>query len=152
MFGRWLDIPRRHVWYGDETASYGWSGQRSEPKQWNEQLHGLRVKLQTYNNKPFNGVLANLYRNGQDCMHWHADNEAELGLNPMIAAISLGAERRFSLRHNQRQYPPHRLQLGHGSLLLMTDSTQAHWQHALPRSKRVNTARISLTFRHISST
>ncbi|MGB0866426.1 MAG: alpha-ketoglutarate-dependent dioxygenase AlkB family protein [Granulosicoccaceae bacterium] len=149
LFGRQVAIPRLHAWYGDPLASYGWSGQRATPLPWTPELAQLRDKLKAHCDSSFNGVLANLYRDGQDCMHWHADNEPELGSRPTIAAISLGAERRFSLRHKHRAHPTHRLQLGHGSLLLMGGECQRHWQHALPRSMRVPGARISLTFRFI---
>ena len=149
MFGKWLDIPRRHAWYGDIDASYAWSGQRAEPLAWDAHLQTLRERLQQQTAQAFNGVLANLYRDGQDCMHWHSDDEKELGSEPLIAAISLGAERRFALRHKHRQFPTHRLQLAHGSLLLMGGKCPQHWQHVLPRSTRVDQPRISLTFRHI---
>lgn len=149
LFGKWVDIPRQHAWYGDKQASYAWSGQRAEPLRWESHLQSLREQLQDHTNSRFNGVLANLYRDGQDCMHWHADDEKELGQKPLIAAISLGAERRFALRHKQREYPTHRLQLAHGSLLLMGGDCQQHWQHNLPRSARVQQPRISLTFRWI---
>lgn len=149
MFGQWLSIPRQHAWYGDTQASYGWSGQRAEPLPWVPELEQLRQALQQDSSALFNGVLANLYRDGQDCMHWHSDDEAELGQQPLVAAISLGAERRFSLRHKGRTYPTHRLQLGHGSLLLMGGDCQHDWQHALPRSARVDKPRISLTYRYI---
>lgn len=149
MFGKWLNIPRQHAWYGDAKASYGWSGQRAEPLPWAPELEQLRQAIQQETSAPFNGVLANLYRDGQDCMHWHSDDEAELGEQPLVAAISIGAERRFSLRHKSRTYATHRLQLAHGSLLLMGGDCQHDWQHALPRSARVDTPRISLTYRHI---
>lgn len=149
LFGKWLSIPRQHAWYGDTQASYGWSGQRAEPLPWAPELEQLRQMLQQDTSAPFNGVLANLYRNGNDCMHWHSDDEAELGQRPLVAAISLGAERRFSLRHKSRAYPTHRLQLGHGSLLLMGGNCQHDWQHALPRSTRIDKPRISLTYRYI---
>lgn len=149
MFGKWLSIPRQHAWYGDAQAGYGWSGQRAEPLPWAPELEKSRQALQQFTRTPFNGVLANLYRDGQDCMHWHSDDETELGQRTLVAAISIGAERRFSLRHKNRTYPTHRLQLAHGSLLLMGGNCQHEWQHALPRSTRVDKPRISLTYRHI---
>lgn len=152
MFGKWLSIPRQHAWYGDAQANYGWSGQRAEPLPWAPELEQLRQALQQDTGALFNGVLANLYRDGEDCMHWHSDDETELGRQPLVAAISIGAERRFSLRHKSRAYPTHRLQLGHGSLLLMGGDCQHDWQHALPRSTRVDKPRISLTYRYIHST
>lgn len=150
LFGKWVAIPRQHAWYGDAHASYGWSGQRAEAQTWHPLLEDLRNQLSEHCRQPFNGVLANLYRDGSDCMHWHADNEKELGSQPFIAAISLGAQRRFTLRHKQRSYATRRLALAAGSLLLMGGDCQAHWQHALPRSKRLTDPRISLTYRAVN--
>jgi len=94
-------------------------------------------------------VLANLYRDGRDCMGWHSDDEPELGARPLIASLSLGATRRFALRH--RRDPSRRLvlELPAGSLLLMRGQTQARWRHALPRTARPVGPRINLTFRRI---
>ncbi len=150
LFGKWVAIPRQHAWYGDPQASYGWSGQRAETLSWHPLLRQLRDRLSEHCQSPLNGVLANLYRDGEDCMHWHADNERELGDKPLIAALSFGAERRFALRHKHRAFATHRLKLAHGSLLVMGGACQEHWQHALPRSKRVSQPRISLTYRTVS--
>ena len=97
----------------------------------------------------FNGCLLNLYRNGEDRMGWHADDEPELGPQPVIASISLGAARDFRLRRKDRSTAPFNLRLAHGSLLCMGGDTQAHWQHSLPRRTRVTTPRINLTFRRV---
>ncbi|MEO1452156.1 MAG: alpha-ketoglutarate-dependent dioxygenase AlkB, partial [Bacteroidota bacterium] len=87
---------------------------------------------------------------GQDSMGWHSDDEPELGSNPVIASISLGAERDFQLRHKSRSdLPTETLRLTHGSLLLMAGPTQHHWKHQLPKRKRVSEPRINLTFRQI---
>lgn len=152
LFGRRVAIPRLHAWYGDPGASYGWSGQRQQPLPWTPALAATRERLRCALAHDFNGALANLYRDGQDCMHWHADDEPELGPAPLIAALSLGAPRRFALRHKARQRPTQRLQLGHGSLLVMGGACQRDWQHALPRSRRVTAPRISLTFRQLALT
>ena len=97
----------------------------------------------------FNGVLLNLYRDGRDGMGWHADDEPELGPEPVIASVSLGAERRFRLKH--RRLPEARLDivLPHGSLLVMAGATQRHWVHALPKAAAPVGARINLTFRRV---
>ena len=96
----------------------------------------------------FNSVLGNLYRNGNDAMGWHADNERELGYDPFIASISLGAERRFEIRHNRSGDILH-LPLAHGSLLTMGGTFQAHWRHRIPRQPAIPQPRINLTFRRI---
>lgn len=99
---------------------------------------------------PFNCVLLNLYRDGNDSMGWHSDDEPELGPDPVIASLSLGQPRRFVLRHRQdRQQPKIELLLDDGSLLLMRGSTQHHWQHALPRTRLACEPRLNLTFRCI---
>src|SRR5690606_24762188 len=96
-----------------------------------------------------NSVLANLYRDGRDSMGWHSDDEPELGPAPVIASLSLGATRRFSLRHRCRAGQRVDLELPHGSLLLMRGATQANWQHAVPRTARAVGPRINLTFRYV---
>jgi alkylated DNA repair dioxygenase AlkB len=92
-------------------------------------------------------VLANLYRDGNDSMGWHADDEPELGDEPVIASVSLGAERDFTLRRRDRRGQTVAMPLPHGSLLLMAGPTQRHWQHALPKRRRMREPRINLTFR-----
>jgi alkylated DNA repair dioxygenase AlkB len=151
LFGRAYPIPRLHQWYGDAAATYRWSGLTMQPCPWPPSLCALRDSLQTALNCRFNSVLANLYRDGADCMGWHADDEQELGPEPVIASISLGAERDFVLRCRRKdaQVANVKLPLAHGSLLLMQGVTQQHWQHSLPRRKRVTEARINLTFRLI---
>jgi hypothetical protein len=97
----------------------------------------------------FNAVLLNLYRDGRDGMGWHADDEPELGRNPVIASVSLGAERRFCLRHRRRRDLKVDLLLPQGSLLCMSGATQHHWLHALPKTRRPVGERINLTFRQV---
>ena len=149
MFGRWLDSPRRSCWIGDAGASYVYSGARFEPRPWPQALSGLREPLQQATGVAFNSVLANLYRDGRDAMGWHADDEPELGLRPVIASLSLGQTRRFKLKHRQDPARQLDLDLGPGSLLVMRGDTQAQFKHALPRSARPMGPRINLTFRLI---
>ncbi|KTD35931.1 hypothetical protein Lnau_0915 [Legionella nautarum] len=148
IVGREVKVPRLMAWYGDEDAIYSYSGVKHEPKKWIEPLLEIKAYLQNCLGIQFNSVLANLYRNGQDSMGWHADNEPELGNQPVIASVSFGAERQFSLRH-KKQKAVLKLPLGHGSVLLMSGETQHYWKHALPKSKLVNEPRINLTFRQI---
>ena len=89
----------------------------------------------------------NLYRNGKDSNGWHADDEKELGQDPIIASISLGQERPFHLRYKRNTKVKHKIVLGHGSLLLMKGSTQHHWQHQIPKTAKSIAERINLTFR-----
>jgi alkylated DNA repair dioxygenase AlkB len=97
----------------------------------------------------FNSVLLNLYRDGNDSMGWHSDDEPELGQNPVIGSLSLGGKRRFRLRHRSEKNLKHQLELTSGSFLLMQGTTQHYWQHHIPKTKRPVPPRINLTFRLI---
>ena len=149
LFGVWRDSPRRSCWIGDPGAAYRYSGARFEPHPWPDALAAVRARLLEATGTGFNSVLANLYRDGRDSMGWHSDDEAELGAEPVIASLSLGAPRRFVLRHRREPAQRLALVLPHGSLLVMRAATQANFRHALPRSVRVNAPRINLTFRRI---
>ncbi len=151
VYGRWVDEPRRSAWYGDPGARYHYSGARLDPLPWTDELRRARLVAERCANAPFNSVLANLYRDGDDTMGWHADDEPELGPSPIIASVSLGAERRFDLRH-RRTRETVRTVLPSGSVLVMSGSTQRQWVHAVPRQARVRAPRINLTFRAIVGT
>lgn len=149
LFGRELASPRLSCWIGDPGACYTYSGTRFEPRPWPAALAGLRERVSSLAGERFNAVLANLYRDGRDSMGWHSDDEPELGPEPVIASVSLGAPRPFVFRHRRERDRRCELQLAHGSLLLMAGTTQRYWQHALPRSARVAAPRLNLTFRRI---
>lgn len=148
LFGKILNEPRMSAWYGD--AAYTYSGKTMSPRPWTPLLQDLRKQVATHCLVPFNAVLLNLYRNGQDSMGLHSDDEPELGPEPVIASLSLGASRGFILRHKQ-QPRRHRLELTNGSLLVMAGPTQSHWKHELPKDKSLKEARINLTFRLIQT-
>ncbi|MDR6843199.1 alpha-ketoglutarate-dependent dioxygenase AlkB family protein [Pseudoxanthomonas sacheonensis] len=149
LFGREVDSPRRSSWIGDEGASYTYSGTRFQPRPWPQALADVRRRLAHELGCEFNSVLANRYRNGRDYMGWHSDNESALGPRPIIASLSLGATRRFVLRHRQQLSQKFELSLTHGSLLVMRGDTQANYRHGLPRTARPVGERINLTFRMI---
>ena len=149
MYGKRLKIPRLQAWYGDPDAIYQYSGLSMLPRPWTKELAALKVLCQNACNSTFNSVLANLYRNGQDSMGQHADNEPELGDKPIIASISLGQTRHFDFRHNITKEKV-RITLEHGSLLLMSGTTQQYWQHAIAKSRKPLSQRINLTFRRIN--
>jgi alkylated DNA repair dioxygenase AlkB len=149
LFGRWVDSPRLSCWIGDPGTGYVYSGARFEPHAWPASLRDLRGELERATGAAFNSVLANLYRDGQDAMGWHADDEPELGRQPVIASLSLGQPRRFALKNRHDPSAKLVLELPHGSLLVMRGATQAHYRHALPRSRRPLGPRINLTFRRI---
>ncbi|HEY7883520.1 MAG TPA: alpha-ketoglutarate-dependent dioxygenase AlkB [Cellvibrionaceae bacterium] len=148
LFGRPCLIPRLNAWYGDSGAAYSYSGARFEPHPWTPSLTALRQALEAFSSHPFNSVLANFYRHGNDGVAWHSDNEPELGREPVIASISLGATRRFRLRHTH--LPTVAVDLQAGDLLIMQGPLQHHWQHALTKTRRAVGARINLTFRHVT--
>src|SRR5690606_2764427 len=151
LFGREVPSPRLSCWIGDPDAVYRYSGTRFSPHPWTAGLSALRQRLQVELGQSFNSVLANRYRDGRDAMGWHSDDEPELGPEPLIASLSLGAVRRFVLR--RRDDPGRRLalELEPGSLLLMGGTTQRHWKHALPRPTRPVGERINLTFRQLAA-
>ncbi len=151
LFGREHDVPRLSCWIGDPGAAYTYSGTRFTPRPWPAALSGLRARLVAEVGVPFNSVLANLYRDGRDCMGWHSDDEPELGPAPVIASLSLGGERRFVLKHRRDPALRRALVLPHGSLLVMAGQAQRHYRHALPRTTREVAPRLNLTFRCIQS-
>jgi alkylated DNA repair dioxygenase AlkB len=147
IVGREVLQPRLTAWYGD--AAYTYSGVTLEPLPWTPLLADLRDRAVAEAGQPFNSVLCNLYRTGADSMGFHADDEKELGAQPVIASLSLGASRRFVLHHKKKRAAPASLELHDGSLLVMGGATQAFWRHALPKDPSVSGARINLTFRRI---
>jgi alkylated DNA repair dioxygenase AlkB len=146
--GRTVLVPRLVCWYGDASARYRYSGVDHQPLPWTGTLSEIRMLVESRVGAPFNSVLGNYYRGGSDSMGWHADKEAELGINPTIASLSLGVSRRFLLRHN-RTHEQCELKLAHGSLLMMAGSLQHHWRHCVPKTRAAEDPRINLTFRYI---
>ncbi|MBD2461858.1 alpha-ketoglutarate-dependent dioxygenase AlkB [Oscillatoria sp. FACHB-1407] len=149
IFGRVLSLPRLTAWYGDPGKSYTYSGITMTPTPWTEGLLALKARVDAISGVTFNSVLLNLYRDGNDSVGWHSDDEPELGQNPVIGSLSFGATRRFSLRHKFNKELKHQLGLTSGSFLLMQGTTQHYWQHHIPKTKRCATPRINLTFRII---
>jgi alkylated DNA repair dioxygenase AlkB len=150
IFGQRRLVPRQVAWHGDAGASYTYSGTDHQPAPWTPELEYIRRRVHELSGAAFNAVLLNLYRDGRDGMGWHADDEPELGRNPQIGSVSLGATRRFCLRHRRRKDLRVDLDLQHGSLLLMGGATQHHWVHALPKTQRAVGERINLTFRLVA--
>jgi alkylated DNA repair dioxygenase AlkB len=146
--GREVKVPRLVCWHGDEGAVYRYSGVDHLPLPWTDELLDIKARIEQCCGRGFNSALCNLYRDGSDSMGWHADKEKELGRDPYIASLSLGAERLFRLRHD-RSGETLDVPLGNGALLLMGGSLQHHWRHCVPKSKGIASARINLTFRMI---
>ncbi len=149
IYGRQVVVPRLVAWYGSANARYTYSGVLHEPTPWTPTLATLREQISRACGHDFNAVLANRYRNGNDSMGWHADNEPELGDRPVIASLSLGATRRMRFRHRARGHASLGIDLPNGSLLLMRGDTQRHWQHCLTRTRLPVAERVNLTFRSI---
>ncbi|MCD2450665.1 alpha-ketoglutarate-dependent dioxygenase AlkB [Methylicorpusculum oleiharenae] len=148
LFGRWVKVPRLMCWYGDPQARYTYSKVEHIPLAWTPDLIGIRQRLEKTCGHSFNSVLANLYRDGKDSMGCHADNEKELGPNPVIASVSFGDHRIFRLSHNTTKYRID-LDLEHGDLVVMAGRLQNHWRHSVPKTKQIKTQRINLTFRQV---
>ena len=148
LFGRKVLTPRLSCWMGDAEAVYRYSNTTFTPEPWLDCVLALKNQLEAAAGAPFNSVLLNYYRSGQDAMGWHSDDEPELGPQPVIASVSLGAVRRFLLRAKAGG-PSSAIELEHGSLLLMQGDTQENYRHSLPRTTKPVDARINLTFRRI---
>jgi alkylated DNA repair dioxygenase AlkB len=149
IYGRQLAVPRLVAWYGEAEASYRYSGLTHQPLPWTPLLAQIRAQVEQAAGQPLNGVLLNYYRDGQDSMGWHSDDEAELGANPLIASLNLGGTRRFDLRRKGHNRIEHSLHLQHGSLLVMRGATQHHWQHQVAKTRTPCAPRLNLTFRLI---
>ena len=147
IFGREVMQPRLVAFQGDLGVAYRYSGVRWQADAWHTAIFELLAPLKAVTGVRFNSVLCNLYRDGHDAIGWHADDEPELGIDPVIAAVSLGAPRRFVLRYRKLPARKREITPGHGSLLVMRGDLQHNWQHQVPRMRRVNAARINLTFR-----
>lgn len=148
IFGKPVKVPRLVCWYGDPNAVYRYSGVEHRPLPWHRQLLLIKQRIESFCGVQFNSVLANLYRDGNDSMGWHADKEKELGRNPFIASLSLGGGRLFKLRHNKTKQALD-LRLQHGDLLLMGGALQHYWRHCVPKTGKQSTPRINLTFRRV---
>lgn len=148
MFGRSVSIPRLHCWFGDPGTRYSWSGLTLDPLPWPATLMEVRRRAEGLSAHRFNAMLANQYRDGNDSVGWHSDDEKELGPAPVIASISLGVTRKFQLQH-KRHRKTFNLPLEHGSLLVMAGSTQQYWRHQIPKEKKVLGCRVNLTLRNI---
>jgi alkylated DNA repair dioxygenase AlkB len=148
IFGKEYPTPRLESFHAESGLSYSYSGQRMKTHPFNDTLNSIRHKLLMETGYSFNSVLCNHYRDGNDSNGWHADNERELGNDPIIASLSFGEKRRFDLKHNdtgKRQS----FDLNHGSLLIMGGALQHRWKHQIAKTKKVNLPRINLTFRNI---
>ena len=151
LFGREVWQPRLTAYYGDQGKPYAYSHISLDPNPWTEELRFIKEKIESVSGHQFTSVLLNYYRDGQDSMGWHSDDEKELGLNPVIGSVSFGTPRKFMLKHKKDKTLKSSVMLENGSLLLMQGTTQHHWYHQIPKTKKPLGARINLTFRKILS-
>ncbi|HEY7439268.1 MAG TPA: alpha-ketoglutarate-dependent dioxygenase AlkB [Acidimicrobiia bacterium] len=149
MYGRRVAIPRLQAWLGDAGAEYTYSGLRMHPAPWTPAVLELRAVAEQVAGARFNSVLANLYRDGRDSLAWHSDDEPELGSEPVIASVSLGAVRRCRFRRRSDSGDAFGIDLPTGSVLVTGGTTQVHWQHAIPKTAADVGPRINLTYRCI---
>jgi alkylated DNA repair dioxygenase AlkB len=147
VYGKTYPQPRLTALFGNEGKPYAYSTIVMQPHPWNPLLTFIKESVESVCHERFTTVLLNLYRNGQDSNGWHADNERELGRNPVIASLSLGAERMFHLQHNTYKDSKLKINLTPGSLLLMRGTTQHFWKHQVPKTSQLVGPRINLTFR-----
>lgn len=154
--GKVIAVPRLQCWMGDHESQYGYSGLRLKPRPWSSLVDQIRRRVEGLTDIDFNSVLINYYRDGQDSVAWHADDETELGPEPIIASVSFGAERVFQLKKKNKQKKNQsndsgkfQLELRSGSVLVMGRGLQENWLHQLPKVKDLKAPRINLTFRNI---
>lgn len=150
IFGRHIITKRKVAWYADEGFAYTYSKTTKHALRWTPELLQLKFLAESITGETYNSCLLNLYHNGDEGMAWHSDDEKALTKDSAIASLSFGAERKFALRHRKTKEGAS-LMLASGSLLVMKGTTQAHWVHALPKSKRVTEPRVNLTFRKMNS-
>ena len=149
IFGKTYAQPRLTALFGLKGKPYNYSGITMHPLPFPERLLSLKEVVETKADQRFTSCLLNLYRDGNDSNGWHADNEKELGQNPVIASLSLGETRKFKMKHRREKHLKYDLELSSGSLLIMKGSTQHHWLHQVPKTRKTVGERINLTFRCI---
>jgi alkylated DNA repair dioxygenase AlkB len=150
MYGKLMKTPRLTAWYGDNDKDYTFSGTKYHPIPWTDELLMIRNRIEPIAGIRFNSVLLNYYRDGNDSVAWHSDDEYELGTNPVIASVSFGQVRRFDVRHKRDHERKYSIYLENGSLLLMKGNLQHDWEHQIPKSNKSLKARVNLTFRVIN--
>ena len=148
IFGNTVLEPRLSTWHNELGEGYKYSGVMRRAQPFSKMLSEIRERCAEITSTPFNSALVNFYRNGQDGVGWHSDNEACNGPEPTIASVSLGATRRFDLRH-RKTGETIKIDLESGSLLVMAGKSQQYWVHQVAKTKRVHEPRINLTFRRV---
>ena len=150
--GQKRPLPRLQCWMADQGRSYSYSGLKLSPHPWNPDVLRIKARLEQLCEHSFNSVLLNYYRDGSDSVSWHADDETELGPNPIVASVSLGAQRTLEFKPKfNLTTPKKKIVLGSGSILIMGKTIQNNWLHQIPKISGTIDPRISLTFRNHQS-
>ena len=149
VYGKTHPQPRLTALFGNEGKPYSYSNIVMQPNTWNPLLLFIKNEIEEICQENFTTVLLNYYRDGKDSNGWHADNEKELGRNPVIVSVSFGSERSFHLQHNAIKEQKLKINLEHGSLLIMKGTTQHYWKHQISKTAKEIGPRINLTFRII---
>lgn len=149
VYGKTHPLPRLHRWFADSGEKYRWSGIDMQPEPFPPLVRDVLRRLREESGVEFNTALGNLYRSGADAVSWHSDDEPDLGPDPVIASLSLGATRRFLLRKKEDHHATISFELTHGSLVWMSGPTQRVWEHSIPKTSRSVGPRVNLTFRSI---
>lgn len=147
IFGKQIMQPRLTAFYGDLGKDYGYSGIRMASHFWTPELSEIKQKIEKVSGVAFSGALLNYYRDGNDSMGWHRDNEKELGKRRVIGSVSFGASRIFQFRAYATKKSLQSLRLAHGSFILMRGESQQCWEHRVPKEPKVNSGRVNITFR-----
>jgi alkylated DNA repair dioxygenase AlkB len=150
LFGKKITTKRKVAFYADSLIEYTYSHKTKKGLEWTPLLIEIKQLVSSYTGSNYNACLLNLYHDGEEGMGWHSDDEKEIIPNSSIASLSLGTERKFSIKHKATK-ETHSILLENGSLLEMLGSFQKHWLHSMPKSKKIMDARINLTFRQMHS-
>jgi alkylated DNA repair dioxygenase AlkB len=151
VYNKTYPTPRLTAWYGESHTSYTFSGTKWQPHPFTPHLLHIKELVETASTARYNSVLLNLYRDGNDSVGWHRDNEKEFGLNPVIASVTFGETRPFQIRHKFRKdLKKIEIPLTHGSLLVMGGPMQHYWEHQVPKTSKQVLPRINLTFRWVN--
>lgn len=150
MFGKVITTKRKVAFYADNHIDYTYSSVKKKGLTWTPELIQIKNLIESLTGATYNACLLNLYHTGEEGMGWHSDDEKEIILNSSIASLSIGAERKFAFKHKASKETIS-IMLENGSLLEMKGAIQKNWWHSLPKTKKVGTPRINLTFRQMKS-
>ena len=150
IFGKEINAPRLEAFYSKNKQNYSYSGQTLQGNIFTPMIEDICMEVEAFTGACFNSVLINVYRDGQDSNGWHSDNEKELGINPVIASLSFGASRNIHFRHNKTNLKK-TIEMENGSIMVMGGTIQHHWKHQVPKTSKVKSTRINMTFRWIIS-